>query len=130
MAVPTPTTPAEAQALALWKAAEADFADEKRHTAFIEWCAQTGLLPLAARLYAAREEASPGDPAVARCRELIVAKAVATLGVPARPAGSIGFFVRHKQAILIALGVATLALGVLLIGRLVMIFGAIGEAAR
>jgi hypothetical protein len=123
-----PTTAREAEALALWKAAEADFAEEKRHTAFIIFCRQTGQLPLAGRMYAARAAAAPDDPAVARYREMVVAQAIAALGVPQRPAGPIGFFVRHKRTILVALGVASLLFGLIIMRKVVAISGVVGKA--
>lgn len=123
-------TSREAQALALWAAAEADFADEKRHTAFIVFCGQTGQLPLAGRLYAARAEAAPDDPAIARYRELVVAQALATLGAPQRPAGPLGFFVRHKRTILVVLSAVTLVIALVLIRKIAALTGVLGKAVE
>ena len=125
-----PSTSREAQALALWKAAEADFADEKRHRAFIVFCGQTGQLPLAGRLYAARAESAPDDPSIARYREMVVAQAIATMGAPQRPAGSIGFFVRHKRTILVVLSAATLVIALLLIRKIAALSGVLGRAVE
>lgn len=125
-----PATSREAQALALWKAAEADFADEKRHTAFIVFCGQTGQLPLAGRMYAARAEASPADPAIARYREMVVAQAIAAMGAPQRPAGSLGFFVRHKRGILTILSAVTLLVAILLIRKIAALSGVLGKAVE
>ena len=125
-----PKTAGEAQALQLWKAAEADFTDEKRHRAFIAFCVQTGCLPFAARLYAERGKAAPDDAAVKRYQEMVVAQALATIGTPGTPEGSLGFFVTHKRAILIAISALTLILSVLLIRKIAGLLGTIGAAYR
>lgn len=130
MTMGAPAASRESEALALWKAAEADFADEKRHRAFIVFCGQTGQLPLAGRLYAARADSSPGDPAIARYRELVVAQAIAAMGAPRRPEGPVGFFMRHKQAILIAFSAVTLVLALLLIRKVAALSGVLARAAE
>jgi hypothetical protein len=127
---PAAKNPREAQAMALWEAAAADWGDEKRHRAFIVFCGQTGQLPLAGRLYAAREAASPGDPATARYRDMVVAQAMAALGAPSRPTGTVGFLVRHKKTILLAIAGAGLVLAIVIIRKVIALSGLINEAAR
>lgn len=89
----------EVAALDLWRAAEADYQNEARHRAFIAYCAQTGILPFAAARYAQREKVYPGDPVVARCREILLAQAVAGMGAPQPPGGIVGFVRRHRTTI-------------------------------
>ncbi|MBI5525984.1 MAG: hypothetical protein HY897_06580 [Deltaproteobacteria bacterium] len=113
-----PLSSQESQALELWKAAEADFQNEMRHKAFITYCAQTGILPFAAARYTEWEKTHPRNPVVARCREMLVAQAVASMGAPAPPGGLVGFVHRYKAAIIVVSVIVTLALAFLVLQKL------------
>lgn len=112
-------------ALELWRAAEVDFQNEMRHKAFITYCAQTGMLPFAAARYAEKEKANPGDPVVTRCRELLVAQAVAAMGTPAPPGGAVGWLNRHRAVIIAAFAIATVFLAFLVLKKFLALNAAV-----
>lgn len=105
-----PASPQEAAALELWREAEADYENEKRHTTFIVYCAQTGILQFAAERYAEREQANPGDQVASRCKKILLAQAVIGMGAPRPPDGLLGFVQKHRVGIVAAAAAAIMGL--------------------
>jgi len=66
---------------AAWAALGAAWADEDAHVAFVDRCAQEGLLGDAARLYAAAAAAAPADAAAKAGLERVRARALGVLTV-------------------------------------------------
>lgn len=80
----TAVTPLDDAAEALWRDAQADWANGARHDAFLKHCSLVGQLGAAGRRYRERADADPGDTLARKMQERVLAMATVALATPAK----------------------------------------------